>query len=917
MTAKKVLVMGGGVAGLTVAHELAERGYKVVIYDRNPSVAGGKARTEPAVKPRVRQTDGTFKTEAPLPWNNPWPGEHGFRFFPGFYKHVPDTMRRIPFADNPRGVFDNLLSARLGLMAPNDYAPFPALVRAPRTWEELKAGIEMPEHYLQMGLTPDDLLHFFHRIWQIATSCKARRLDEYGRIGWWDFIDASARSAAYQHLLAIGITRNAVATQATIANTRTIGDVMVSLLFNMTVPFETADRVLIGPTNEAWIDPWVMYLTREFGVEYVLGATVKALHYEYAQGEGRLSGVTIRHNRKGEWVETVETADHYVSALPVEVLAELLAKEARKDGRRGKEAGGASDPQAPPGPPKCILDADEGLEGILQLKSQVNWMTGIQFYLTDAVEVIAGHINCLDSPWSITALSQLQFWPSVEMPRLGDGKATCIVSVDISNWDAKGSPDGKVPHKTAKECTPDEIAEETWHQLKRALNHPAGSPYRIPERFHAYWLDDAIIHNPKVHKNVNTEPLLVNLVGSWPLRPKAYTRLPNFYVAGDFVQTHTDFASMESACEAGRRAANAMLARDDYRGPLGFAEVWDVHEHEIFKPLQEIDAARYAQGLPWSPTVELPHSRIQHLKGEVQEAKQHVKEAARALSPVRLLTDLKEGIERLTGTPKGQTVDDRAQNIIERNAGRLLLPSRPWAMLQGWEDLLVLSDRVEAGVLQSLLPPDLEPDIYDGSAWVSLVAMNFTEALLPIPSPVQPASGFPQMNLRAYVRHQGQPGVYFFHNEVPSDWARFVAKDLFDLPYRKAQVTLRKDKDGRFFFSCRRADGGEAAQLECSYKPSGPGRLFPKDSLPTFLSERFAAFSPQRRLDGSWGKTSTAPIIHDPWPLDEALELDVLRNNYWEKEGVPLMKHAPPGAAYPKTSLALYTPGSDAVIWTP
>ena len=24
------------------------------------------------------------------------PAEHGFRFFPGFYRHLPDTMKRIP-----------------------------------------------------------------------------------------------------------------------------------------------------------------------------------------------------------------------------------------------------------------------------------------------------------------------------------------------------------------------------------------------------------------------------------------------------------------------------------------------------------------------------------------------------------------------------------------------------------------------------------------------------------------------------------------------------------------------------------------------------------------------------------------------------------------------------------------------------
>ena len=31
------------------------------------------------------------------------PGEHGFRFFPGFYKHVIDTMRRIPSFDGQQG----------------------------------------------------------------------------------------------------------------------------------------------------------------------------------------------------------------------------------------------------------------------------------------------------------------------------------------------------------------------------------------------------------------------------------------------------------------------------------------------------------------------------------------------------------------------------------------------------------------------------------------------------------------------------------------------------------------------------------------------------------------------------------------------------------------------------------------------
>src|SRR5690349_7333702 len=93
---KRVAVLGGGMAGLAASHELVERGFSVDVYERKS--LGGKARSIP-VKGTAR---GGRK---------PLPGEHGFRFFPGFYHHVPDTMRRIPFAKNAHGVWDNLVTA--------------------------------------------------------------------------------------------------------------------------------------------------------------------------------------------------------------------------------------------------------------------------------------------------------------------------------------------------------------------------------------------------------------------------------------------------------------------------------------------------------------------------------------------------------------------------------------------------------------------------------------------------------------------------------------------------------------------------------------------------------------------------------------------------------------------------------------
>ena len=82
--ASHVIVIGGGVAGLTAAHELVERGFTVNVYEPRPEW-GGKARSQPV--------PGTASGA-----RKPLPGEHGFRFYPRFYKHVIDTMARIPGA---------------------------------------------------------------------------------------------------------------------------------------------------------------------------------------------------------------------------------------------------------------------------------------------------------------------------------------------------------------------------------------------------------------------------------------------------------------------------------------------------------------------------------------------------------------------------------------------------------------------------------------------------------------------------------------------------------------------------------------------------------------------------------------------------------------------------------------------------
>src|SRR5215207_7190526 len=97
------------------------------------------------------------------------------------------------------------------------------------------------------------------------------------------------------------------------------------------------------------------------------------------------------------------------------------------------------------------------------------------------------------------------------------------------------------------QCTNDEVLEEVWAQLQR---HAAALDRRTVLRA---FLGPAI-EFPNPTQAANLEPLLVNTAGSWEDRPDALTRIPNLFLATDYVRTHTDLATMEGANEAARRA---------------------------------------------------------------------------------------------------------------------------------------------------------------------------------------------------------------------------------------------------------------------------------------------------------------------------------------------------------------------------
>jgi 15-cis-phytoene desaturase len=538
-TSKTIVVLGGGVGGLSAAHELAERGFKVRVFERK-SLFGGKARSMEV------PNSGTGSRKN-------LPGEHGFRFFPSFYKHVTDTMKRIPYPGNATGVFDNIVPGTRAQIARNGKMSIIAVAGCPQTLDDWVTTLIALVNGKELGIPDAEVLFYVGRLLTLLTACEERRVAEYEKIAWWDFIDAANKSAAYQDFLARGMTRSMVAIRAEEGSTRTVGYIGLQLtlgLLNSAIPL---DRLLNGPTNEVWIDPWIQYL-QSLGVEFHSGAQL----ISFQMNGAAIASVTIEMNGSQQNI----SGDYYVSALPAEAITPLLSDEMK---------------QVAP----SIANID---------KLRTNWMNGMQFYLEHDVPVVNGHTIYIDSPWALTSISQRQFWRPDQLQKYGDGRLGGILSVDISDWTDPGVLYGK----PAMQCAAEEIKAEVWEQIKRHLN--VDGAQELEDGNLLSWFLDTDIEFPNPSQATNLEPLLINTAGSLAYRPEASTEIPNLFLASDYVQTYSDLACMEGANEAARRATNAILDRE--QSSAARAALWPLEEPELFAPLRDFDRLRFKLGLP-------------------------------------------------------------------------------------------------------------------------------------------------------------------------------------------------------------------------------------------------------------------------------------------------------------------------------
>lgn len=210
-------------------------------------------------------------------------------------------------------------------------------------------------------------------------------------------------------------------------------------------------------------------------------------------------------------------------------------------------------------------------------------------------------------------------------------------------------------------------------------------------------------------------------------------------------------------------------------------------------------------------------------------------------------------------------------------------------MKQSWGKLLFMHWRLDAELLRPLLPPKLEIDTFDGSAWVAVVPFTMWDTRPSLLPPVPWLSAMHELNVRTYVHVDSVPGVWFFSLDCNSALAVQGARTFYHLPYYNAKIELAQS-DEKIEYSLHRTEKPDA-DFHAVWKVGEPLPRSEPDSLEFFLTERYCLYSEHK------GKLYRARIHHQPWPLQEA-RLESFESTMLEALGIntpdpePLLHYA-------------------------
>ncbi|WP_238305715.1 MULTISPECIES: FAD-dependent oxidoreductase [Mycobacterium] len=564
-----VAVLGAGIAGLTAAHELAERGFVVTVYEARRDERNGLGTEPPGTYPPVKlgglaasqystvgTHDGSQAELRPFPGRRGQPrdpgraaaGEHGFRFFPAYYLHIWDLFQRTPvyqltqtadgtarWTATSRTVYDNV---RRVVTKGTTVQGQPSLVfpsELPRSFAEF---LGILSQFATLSFTPGDITTFQLRMLRYLATSPLRRARELQNMSAYDFLVGHDRTTGINQFfytppcdaLLRHMPRILVALDSQWGDARTNLSTYLQLYLSMDRRDNKADGVLNGPTTESWLDHWYRHLV-SLGVGFVHNKVTRldppAFHSSQPPHLRPRAGVTFADG-------TQVTPDYIVVAVDAPA-AEYVTTALRAAGTGGTVArldGYATIPPPPEGPlqPETTRPRQRRDPYSMDQMGRVPWdrfqtLCGIQYYFDTEFQLLRGHMLFSGTEWALSSINQTGFWE--KRPSLDRDGHVSVLSVDIADFNTPSSHlvDEFGRGKAARDCTADEIAAEVWRQIVCALTSCAGSvgeeamPWPV-----WYALDRSLImaDGPGQGRGRvvrNESPYLVPIVGDWNNRP--------------------------------------------------------------------------------------------------------------------------------------------------------------------------------------------------------------------------------------------------------------------------------------------------------------------------------------------------------------------------------------------------------------
>ena len=197
--------------------------------------------------------------------------------------------------------------------------------------------------------------------------------------------------------------------------------------------------------------------------------------------------------------------------------------------------------------------------------------------------------------------------------------------------------------------------------------------------------------------------------------------------------------------------------------------------------------------------------------------------------------------------------------LSEQARPRFLAENKRPIFLGDWERALFIHYETDPELLRRQAPFEL--DLWHGAAIVSVVAFSMRRFRPAFAGRVlerifRPAASHEFLNVRAYVRHAGRPGIFFMTEYVNNYLSLLLGPALYGLPYRYAKIEYQHHHELRSLTGRVANSFHYEGRIlpEAGFQPCASG------SLDEFLLERYSAYTCRNGIKHRFD------IWHEPWP---------------------------------------------------